>query len=103
MPEALKSMLSQHAVRIRQNNDIVGTGFLIVPQDGPNAYVLTAAHVLCTYPDNLNIQFLGIADQNSNTPHAFALQKKHGWTAYPMFSGVFQKTECRSKLSALLL
>lgn len=67
MPEALKSMLSQHAVRIRQNDNIVGTGFLIVPKEGLNAYILTAAHVLCTYPDNLNIQFLGIADQNSNT------------------------------------
>lgn len=67
MPEALKSMLSQHAVRIRQNDNIVGTGFLIVPKDDTNAYILTAAHVLCTYPDNINIQFLGIADQNSNT------------------------------------
>lgn len=67
MPEALKSMLSQHAVRIRQNDTIVGTGFLIVPKEGTKAYILTTAHVLCTYPDNLNIQFLGIADQNGNT------------------------------------
>lgn len=67
MPEALKSMLIQHAVRIRQNDDIVGTGFLIVPKDNTNAYVLTAAHVLCTYSDNLNIQFLGVTDENSNT------------------------------------
>lgn len=67
MQEVLKSMLSQHAVRIRQNDNIVGTGFLIAPKDGENAYILTAAHVLCTYSENLNIQFLGITDQNNNT------------------------------------
>ncbi len=67
MQEVLKSMLSQHAVRIRQNDNIVGTGFLIVPKDGENAYIITAAHVLCTYSNNLNLQFLGITGQSCNT------------------------------------
>lgn len=67
MQEALKSMLSQHAVRICQHNNPVGSGFLIVPSEGSSAYIMTAAHILCKYVDNINIQFLGIADQNDNT------------------------------------
>ena len=67
MQEVLKSMLSQYAVRIRQNDNIIGTGFLIIPKDGANAYIITAAHVLCTYSNNLNIQFLGVTEQSCNT------------------------------------
>lgn len=51
--------LNNHAVRIRQHEDTIGTGFLVVPEEGYFAYVLTAAHVLYDVHQVLNLQFFG--------------------------------------------
>lgn len=37
--------LKIHSVRIKQGDLTIGTGFLIVPEDGESAYIITAAHV----------------------------------------------------------
>jgi len=58
MPAAQSYLLNNHAVRIRQSEDTIGTGFLVVPEEGDFAYVLTTAHVLYDVHQSLNIQFL---------------------------------------------
>ena len=67
MPAAQNHSLNNHAVRIRQCEDTIGTGFLVVPEEGDFAYVLTAAHVLYDVHQVLNIQFLGDPDHGTST------------------------------------
>lgn len=67
MPVMKNYSLNNHAVRIRQCEDTIGTGFLVVPEEGDFAYVLTAAHLLYDVHQVLNIQFLGEFDHDANT------------------------------------
>ena len=67
MATAPNSMLSKHAVRIRRNNEPIGSGFLIVPRCGSYAYILTAAHVLFDTDDHIDVQLMGIQNRNDQT------------------------------------
>lgn len=66
MQQALKSMLKKHAVRIRRNDETIGSGFLIVPSCGSDAYILTAAHVLFGNSKDIKVQLMGNQDQTVN-------------------------------------
>lgn len=67
MQAALYSSLNNHAVRILQDGEIKGSGFLVVPKEGYTSYVLTAAHVFSESRNHISIQFLGTPDQRNNT------------------------------------
>lgn len=67
MQTAYFPSLSNHAVRILQDGFTIGSGFLLVPEDGNHAFILTAAHVLTGLNGDISVQFLGIPDQALNT------------------------------------
>lgn len=59
--------LSNHAVRIKIDGKTQGTGFLVVPESGNFAYVVTAAHVVSNPMSSIHLEFLSDACEEKQT------------------------------------
>lgn len=117
--------LKMHSVRISNSIGTIGTGFLIVPSSGENAYILTAAHLFKTEEYPLTVQcYVGAANGDekqgciqiqkddvilhpdydmekeeyelqSQDTALICVEKEIGWKDAEKYSGEFRRKECQ--------